>query len=125
GQEEYQRYYPSGEVSAHIVGFTDINDNGQEGMELALNEWLAGAAGAKQVIKDLRGNVVKDLGLLRASESGKDVRLSIDLRLQYLAYRELKAAIAEQNAAAGSVVVLDAHSGDILAMANQPSYNPN
>lgn len=125
GQEEYQRYYPSGEVSAHIVGFTDINDNGQEGMELALNEWLAGAAGAKQVIKDLRGNVVKDLGLLRASESGKDVRLSIDLRLQYLAYRELKAAIAEQNAAAGSVVVLDVQSGDILAMANQPSYNPN
>ena len=125
GQEEYQRYYPSGEVSAHVVGFTDIDDSGQEGMELALNEWLAGAPGAKQVIKDLRGNVVKDLGLLRASESGKDVRLSIDLRLQYLAYRELKAAIAEQQAAAGSVVILDVESGEILAMANQPSYNPN
>ncbi len=124
-EEEYQRYYPSGEVAAHIVGFTDINDRGQEGMELALNEWLSGAPGAKQVVKDLRGNVIKDLGLLRASEPGKDVRLSIDLRLQYLAYRELKAAVAEQGAKAGSVVILDVATGEILAMANQPSYNPN
>lgn len=124
-EEEYRRYYPAGEVAAHIVGFTDINDRGQEGMELALDEWLSGAPGAKQVIKDLRGDVVKDLGLLRASESGKDVRLSIDLRLQYLAYRELKAAVAEQKAKAGSIVMLDVATGEVLAMANQPSYNPN
>ena len=124
-EQEYQRYYPSGEVAAHIVGFTDINDRGQEGMELALDEWLSGAPGAKQVVKDLHGNVVKNLGLVRASESGKDVRLSIDLRLQYLAYRELKAAVAEQNAKAGSLVILDVATGEILAMVNQPSYNPN
>jgi cell division protein FtsI (penicillin-binding protein 3) len=124
-EEEFRRYYPAGEVAAHIVGFTDINDRGQEGMELALDEWLAGAPGAKQVIKDLHGNVVKDLGLLRASESGKDVQLSIDLRLQYLAYRELKAAVAEQKAKAGSIVILDVASGEVLAMANQPAYNPN
>ncbi len=124
-EQEYQRYYPSGEVAAHIVGFTDINDRGQEGMELALDEWLSGAPGAKQVVKDLHGNVVKNLGLVRASESGKDVRLSIDLRLQYLAYRELKAAVAEQNARAGSLVILDVATGEILAMVNQPSYNPN
>jgi cell division protein FtsI (penicillin-binding protein 3) len=124
-EQEYQRYYPSGEVAAHIVGFTDISDRGQEGMELALDEWLSGAPGAKQVVKDLHGNIVRNLGLVRASESGKDVRLSIDLRLQYLAYRELKAAVAEQNAKAGSLVILDVATGEILAMVNQPSYNPN
>lgn len=124
-EEEFQRYYPSREVAAHLVGFTDSSGRGQEGMELALNEWLSGAPGAKQVVKDLRGNVVKDLGLLRAAESGKDVRLSIDLRLQHLAHRELKAAVEDQNAKAGSVVILDVATGEVLAMANQPSYNPN
>lgn len=124
-EEEFQRYYPAGEVAAHIVGFTDTDERGQEGMELALDEWLAGAPGVKQVIKDLRGNVVKDLGITRAASSGNDVKLTIDLRLQYLAYRELKAAIAQQGAASGSVVILDARSGEVLAMANQPSYNPN
>ena len=125
GEKEFERYYPAGEVTAHLVGFTDIDDQGQEGMELALNEWLAGSQGVKQVVKDLKGNVVKDLGVRRAARSGKDLQLSIDLRLQYLAYRELKNAIAEQGAASGSIVMLDVHSGEVLAMANQPSYNPN
>lgn len=124
-EEEFQRYYPAGEVAAHIVGFTDVDERGREGMELALDEWLAGAPGVKEVIKDLKGNVVKDLGVTRAASSGNDVKLTIDLRLQYLAYRELKAAIKSQGAVSGSVVVLDAQSGEVLAMANQPSYNPN
>lgn len=124
-EEEFQRYYPAGEVAAHIVGFTDIEDRGQEGMELALDKWLAGAPGMRQVMKDLKGNVVKDLGISRAAQSGNELQLSIDLRLQYIAYRELKNAINEQGAASGSVVMLDVHSGEILAMANQPSYNPN
>ena len=124
-QEEYRRFYPAAEVAAHIVGFTDIDDRGQEGMELAYNDWLTGTPGAKQVLKDLKGQVVKEVQLVRAAEAGRDLRLSIDLRLQYLAYRELKAAVREQNAKAGSVVVLDTQSGEILAMANQPAYNPN
>lgn len=124
-EEEYQRYYPAGEVVAHIVGFTNLDEHGQEGMELALNEWLAGTPGMKRVVKDQKGNVVRDLGVMRAAASGKDVQLSIDLRLQYLAYRELKAAVAAQQAASGSIVILDVHTGEILAMANQPSYNPN
>src|SRR5690606_31399370 len=121
----FQRFYPAGEVAAHVVGFTDIDDRGREGIELALDEWLSGTAGSRRVVKDLKGNVVKDLGVLRAAASGKDVRLSLDLRLQYLAYRELKNAVAVQGAASGSIVMLDAHTGEILAMANQPSYNPN
>lgn len=124
-EEEFKRYYPAGEVAAHIVGFTDIDERGQEGMELALDEWLAGAPGVRQVVKDLKGNVVKDLGVTRAASSGNDVQLSIDLRLQYLAYRELKNSIAEQGAVSGSIVMMDVHSGEVLAMANQPSYNPN
>ncbi len=124
-EEEFQRYYPAGEVAAHIVGFTNIDERGQEGMELALEKWLAGTPGSKRVVKDLKGNVVRDLGVVRAAASGNDVKLSIDLRLQYLAYRELKAAINAQGAASGSVVMLDVRTGEILAMANQPSYNPN
>ena len=124
-EEEFKRYYPAGEVAAHIVGFTDIDEHGQEGMELALEDWLSGAPGVRQVVKDLKGNVVKDLGITRAASSGNDVQLSIDLRLQYLAYRELKNAIAEQGAKSGSIVMMDVHSGEVLAMANQPSYNPN
>src|SRR5690606_1235664 len=124
-EEGYQRFYPAGEVAAHVVGFTDINDKGQEGVELAFNHWLAGARGSKTVVEDLKGNVVKELGIPKAPHAGKDLQLTMDLRLQYLAYRELKAAVAKQNAKGGSVVVLDVDSGDILAMVNQPSYNPN
>ena len=123
--EEFRRYYPAGEVAAHLVGFTDIDDSGQEGMELALNEWLAGAPGKRHIIKDLKGNVVKDLGVQQAAQPGKDVQLSMDLRIQYIAHRELKSAIEAQGAKSGSVVVLDVATGDVLAMANQPSYNPN
>lgn len=121
----FQRFYPAGEVAAHVVGFTDIDDRGREGMELALESWLAGSPGTRRVMKDLKGNVVKDLGVVKAAESGNDVQLSLDLRLQYLAYRELKNAVAVQGAASGSIVMLDARTGEILAMANQPSYNPN
>lgn len=124
-EEDFQRYYPAGEVASHIVGFTNIDEQGQEGMELALNDWLAGAPGIRQVIKDQKGNVVKDLGVTRAASSGNDVQLSIDLRLQYLAYRELKNSIAEQGAASGSIVMMDVATGEVLAMVNQPSYNPN
>ncbi len=125
GKEEYKRYYPAGEVAAHIVGFTDVDDRGREGVELALEDWLSGAEGERHLIKNLKGNVVRDLGVKRAASSGNDVQLSIDLRLQYLAYRELKAAVLEQGARSGSVVMLDVHTGEVLAMANQPSYNPN
>jgi cell division protein FtsI (penicillin-binding protein 3) len=124
-QREYQRYYPAGEVTAHIVGFTNIDDHGQEGMELALDDHLAGELGVQRLIKDLKGNVVKDLGIIKPATPGGNVALSIDLRLQYLAYRELKAAMVKQKAVSGSIVMLDVHTGEILAMANQPSYNPN
>lgn len=125
GEVGFQRFYPAGEVAAHVVGFTDTDERGREGMELALDEWLAGAPGVRQLIKDRKGNVVKDLGVVRAAASGNDVQLSLDLRLQYLAYRELKNAIAAQGAASGSIVMMDVHTGEVLAMANQPSYNPN
>ncbi|WGO97714.1 penicillin-binding transpeptidase domain-containing protein [Saccharophagus degradans] len=124
-EQEYRRYYPAGEVTAHIIGFTDIEDQGQEGVELAYNQWLAGVPGEKRLVKDLKGNVVKEVGMVRAPATGKPLQLSIDLRLQYLAYRELKAAVAEQKARAGSLVMLDVETGEILAMVNQPSYNPN
>ncbi|BFM17319.1 peptidoglycan D,D-transpeptidase FtsI [Maricurvus nonylphenolicus] len=125
GRTEYQRYYPAGEVAAHLVGFTDIDERGREGMELAFEDWLQGKSGAKQVVKDLKGRVIKDDGLLRAPQPGQDLMLSVDLRMQYLAYRELKAAVTRHKAKSGSVVVLDTESGDVLAVANQPAYNPN
>lgn len=124
-QRDYRRYYPAGEVAAQLVGITDVDDRGQEGLELAYDAWLAGDSGAKQVIKDLRGRTVKDLGLTKAARSGRPLALSIDLRLQHLAHRELKKAVQEFGAKAGSVVVLDVHTGEVLAMVNQPSYNPN
>ncbi|MBU2885396.1 penicillin-binding protein 2 [Gilvimarinus agarilyticus] len=124
-QREYRRYYPAGEVTAHLVGMTDIDDRGQEGMELAYDAWLTGESGAKQVMKDLRGRTIKELGLIKSARSGQAMALSIDLRLQYVAYRELKQAVANFGAKAGSVVVLNAKTGEVLAMANQPSYNPN
>ncbi len=122
---EYRRFYPAGEVAAHITGFTGISDNGQEGMELAFEEWLSGKEGRKQVLKDLKGQVVRNLQQLESAEPGNDLALSIDLRLQYIAYRELKTAVKHHGAKSGSVVVLDTQSGEVLAVANQPSYNPN
>lgn len=125
GKQEYRRFYPAGEVTAHLLGFTNIDDRGQEGIELAYNSWLQGEKGSKQVLKDLRGRIFKDVNLLAAARDGNDLALSIDLRLQYLAYRELKEAVLAHKAKSGSVVLLDALTGEVLAMVNQPSYNPN
>jgi len=122
---EYRRYYPSGEVTGHILGFTNVDDAGQEGLELAFDHWLAGENGAKRVIQDRYGRIVQNVDSIRTARPGRDLVLSIDLRIQYLAYRELKAAIRDQRAAAGSVVVLDVTTGEVLAMVNQPAYNPN
>lgn len=122
---EYRRYYPAGEVTAHVVGFTNIDDVGQEGVELALDAQLRGTPGSKRVIKDRLGRVVEEVEQVSLPRHGEDVVLTIDRRIQYLAYRELKAAVSKHRADAGSVVILDALSGEILAMANQPSYNPN
>ncbi|MCG8312356.1 MAG: penicillin-binding protein 2 [Pseudomonadales bacterium] len=125
GLTEYHRYFPAGEVAAHIVGFADIDENGQEGVELAYDELLKGHPGKKRVIKDLHGRVVKDIGLIKNAEPGQNLKLSIDLRAQYLAYKELLTAVNEYKATAGTVVAVDVNTGEILAMANQPSYNPN
>ena len=122
---EYRRYYPAGEVVSHVIGFTDIDDHGQEGMELAYDEWLQGMPGSKHVIQDRLGRFVEDVAKVRAARPGTDIALSIDLRVQTLAYRVLKRAVTHRRAKGGSVVVLDARNGEILAMANQPSYNPN
>lgn len=124
-QREYKRYYPSGEVVAHVLGFTSIDGQGQEGLELAYDQWLTGKAGKKRVLKNRKGKVIKDLGELEEAQSGHDIKLSLDMRIQYLAYRELKAAVETHRARSGSLVILDVKSGDVLAMANQPSYNPN
>ncbi len=125
GRQEYKRFYPAGEVTAQLVGFTDINDAGQEGMELAYNAILAGEPGAKKVVKDLAGRVIKDISLVKPANHGSTLRLSIDLRVQYAAYRALKASVQKHRAKSGSVIVLDVHTGEVLAMANQPSFNPN
>jgi cell division protein FtsI (penicillin-binding protein 3) len=122
---EYRRYYPAGEVAGQVLGFTDVDDAGQEGLELAFDHWLAGEDGAKRVIQDNLGRVVQDVESIRPARPGRDLVLSIDLRIQYLAYRELKAAIRAQRARSGSVVVLDVTTGEVLAMVNQPAYNPN
>lgn len=124
-QPEYRRYYPTGPVAAHVVGFTNIDDRGQEGLELAFNEALRGIPGKKRVIQDSRGRVIENVENLRVPRPGRDLRLSIDLRLQYLAYRELKEAVRAHHARAGSMVILDVDTGEVLAMVNQPSYNPN
>lgn len=124
-RQEYRRYYPAGEVTAHIVGFTDIDERGQEGMELAYNQWLSGESGRKRVLKDNRGRVIKDLTLIRDASPGHNLQLSIDLRLQYLAYRELKAVVGAHDARGGTLVMLDVDTGEVLAMVNQGSYNPN
>ncbi|MBV8909834.1 MAG: penicillin-binding protein 2 [Gammaproteobacteria bacterium] len=122
---EYRRYYPAGEVTGHLLGFTNIDDAGQEGLELAFDHWLAGEDGAKRVIQDRHGRIVQNVESIRPARPGRDLVLSIDLRIQYLAYRELKAAIRDQRARAGSVVLLDVTTGEVLAMVNQPAYNPN
>jgi cell division protein FtsI (penicillin-binding protein 3) len=122
---EYRRYYPSGEVTGHVLGFTNVDDAGQEGLELAFDHWLAGENGAKRVIQDRYGRIVQNVESIRPARPGRDLVLSIDLRIQYLAYRELKAAIRDQRAKAGSIVVLDVATGEVLAMVNQPAFNPN
>jgi cell division protein FtsI (penicillin-binding protein 3) len=125
GRREFHRYYPSAEVATHLVGFNNVDDQGQEGLELGYESWLQGASGAKMVQKDRTGRTVKDLKLLTAGQPGKDLVLSIDMRMQYVAYRELKAVVQQHHAASGSAVVLDVATGEILAMVNQPAYNPN
>ncbi len=124
-RREYQRYYPTGEVAAHVLGFTNVDDVGQEGMELAWNSWLQGVPGSQRVLKDRLGRVVKHIELIRKAHPGKDLVLSLDRRLQYLAYRELKRMVIKQNARSASAVILDSRTGEVLAMVNQPSYNPN
>lgn len=124
-QREYRRYYPDGDVTAQLLGFTNIDDKGQEGMELALQQKLGGVAGSQRVIKDRRGNIVEDVTNLRAPKHGSDVALSIDSRLQYLAFREIRRAVEHHHAKSGSIVVLDAKTGEVLALTNWPSYNPN
>ena len=122
---EYRRYYPAGEVAGHVVGFTNIDDQGQEGIELAFDAWLRGESGAKRVMKDRLGHVIANVESIRAPEPGKDLKTSIDLNIQYLAYRELMRAINSHEAKSGSVVVVDVPTGEVLAMVNQPGYNPN
>lgn len=124
-QDEYKRYYPAGEVTAQLLGVTNVDDVGQEGLELAYQFYLAGEPGQRRVLKDRRGRLVRDLEVLREARPGGELTLAIDQRLQYMAYRELKAAVAEHNADGGVVVMMDARTGEVLAMANQPSYNPN
>jgi len=124
-QREYRRYYPAGEVMAHLIGFTDIDDKGQEALELAYEESLTGKPGSRRVIKDRRGHIIEDVESIRQPQHGAKLALSIDTRIQYLAFRELKKAVADHRAKAGGIVVLDAQTGEVLAMANLPSYNPN
>jgi cell division protein FtsI (penicillin-binding protein 3) len=122
---EYRRYYPAGEVSGHVVGFTTIDDKGQEGLELGYDQFLNGEDGAKRVLRDMAGHSVENVESIREARNGRDLVTSIDLRIQYLAYRELKAAMQEYRAHAGSVIVIDVDTGEVLAMVNQPAYNPN
>jgi cell division protein FtsI (penicillin-binding protein 3) len=124
-EREYKRFYPAGEVFAHVLGFTDVDDTGQEGLELAFDSALRGEPGAKLVLRDGRRQVVDDVENVRSPRAGNHLALSIDQRLQFIAYRELKAAVKRHRAISGSLVLLDTRSGEILAMVNQPSFNPN
>lgn len=124
-QREYKRFYPAGDVTAHLVGFTGIDDNGQEGFELAKNSLLSGKPGSRRVIQDRQGHIVEDLEAVKVPQDGQDLELSIDRRLQYLAFRELSKAVDKHHAKAGAVVILDAKTGEVLAMVNLPTYNPN
>ena len=122
---EYRRYYPAGEVTGHLLGFTNVDDVGQEGLELAFDQWLGGEPGSKRVMRDREGRTIEDIERIKAPRPGQDLRTSIDLRVQYLAYRALKQAVQENAAHGGSVVVLDIQTGEVLAMVNQPAFNPN
>ena len=124
-QREYRRFYPAGEVAGHVLGFTNIDDIGQEGLELAYDHWLAGENGSKRIRRDRLGNAIEDVESIRDPRPGRDLRVSLDLRLQYLAYRELKRAVQAHRAQSGSMVILDVRTGEVLAMVNQPSFNPN
>jgi len=124
-QREYRRFYPQGEALAQILGFTDVDDRGQEGLELAFDDWLSGKPGVKRVIRDRAGRIVENVDLVHAAQPGHDLTLSIDRRIQYLTHRELRNAIVETGASSGSAVVLDVHTGEVLAMANLPTFNPN
>ncbi len=123
--EEYRRFYPAGDVAAHLVGFTNVDEKGQEGIELAYDHWLEGVPGKRQVLQDRRGRLIKDVQVVSNARPGNDLALSIDLRLQYLAHRQLREALQEFDARAGSIVMLDVRTGEVLAMVNHPSYNPN
>ncbi|WP_019595106.1 penicillin-binding protein 2 [Thioalkalivibrio sp. ALM2T] len=122
---EFRRYYPHGEATSHVLGYTNIDDQGQEGVELAFDQWLSGHPGAKRVLRDRYGRSIRDVASIRPARDGNTLALTLDQRLQYLAYRELKTAVAEHNARGGSAVLLDARSGEILALVNQPGFNPN
>jgi len=124
-QQEYQRFYPQGEVAAHLIGFSNVDDVGQEGLELAFEDWLRGVPGRRQVMQDRRGRIIEELNIIQTARAGKRLELSIDFRLQNLAYRELKAEFITRRAKSATVVVLDVATGEVLAMANQPSYNPH
>lgn len=124
-EKEYRRYYPTGDMTAHIVGFTGVDDRGLEGVELAYQPSLIGRHGSRTVIRDRRGNIVEDIGALKPPQDGRDVRLALDSKIQYLAYSQLKAAVEKHNAKAGGAIVLDTRNGEILALVNLPSYNPN
>ena len=125
GQEEYKRFYPLGEVAAHVIGITNSDDVGQEGLELAYEDWLRGSPGSKQFLKDGRGGRISEVKINEVAQPGKDLVLSIDSRLQFLAYRALKEEVTLRHAAAGTAIILDVESGEVLAMVSQPSYNPN
>ncbi|MGY0618419.1 peptidoglycan D,D-transpeptidase FtsI family protein [Lysobacter sp. A378] len=124
-QREFRRFYPQGEAMAHVLGFTNIDDRGQEGLELAFDDWLSGTPGSKRVIRDGQGRIIENVDLIRPAQPGHDLTLTIDRRIQYLAFRELRRGIEQARASAGSVVILDVDTGEVLAMANLPSYNPN
>lgn len=124
-KREYRRYYPAGEVTSHLLGFTDVDDNGREGIELVHQAKLGGKVGSQQVIKDRRGHIVEDVASLRAPKEGGDVALSIDSKIQSIAFREIQEAVQKHQAKAGSIVVLDAKTGEVLALANWPTFNPN
>ncbi len=124
-QQEYQRFYPQGEVTSHVIGFSNIDDVGQEGLELTYNDWLSGAPGKRQIIQDRRGHIIEERQTIQPAEPGQNLSLSIDFQLQNLAYRSLKAEFITRRARAASAVVLDVDTGEVLAMVNQPSYNPH
>jgi cell division protein FtsI (penicillin-binding protein 3) len=124
-RQEFRRYYPMGEVTAQLLGFTNIDEQGQEGLELALNPWLQGVPGKQQVVRDRLGHVVSMLGTIQEAQPGRDIYLSIDQRIQHVAYQQLKKAVDEHQAATGSLVILDVKTGEVLAMVNAPSFNPN